>query len=201
MYPFAEAGYKGSYRESLNAPVYGLWSGKTSREDFLEQFELAIERGLRRAWKEGLAKAGIEEDEMTQDEEIDCANFILEQYKYVPGFADFIEANSRANKGKLANLQYRLNLWASAYQKAVNAAFAAAEANPLVGWLINPAKENCTDCLYASSRVYRKSVWIKWGWTPGNGETECSIGCGCEWKPVAKGTRANKGHPRRPKGK
>jgi hypothetical protein len=185
------------YAARLRTPVYGLWSGKMSRDEFSDSFETEIDKGLRRAWVEGLEKAGIAEEDMTEEDDAAATAFIFEQYSYVSGFADFIEANSKANGGKLGSLQYRLGLWAAAYGKAINAAMAAAAVNPLYRWVLDPSKENCKDCEYADGRVYRKSVWVKWGWTPGNGNTECNIGCGCEWETVPKGTKADKGHPRR----
>ena len=201
MHPFGESDYQGTYRTSLNGPVYGLWSGKIGRDDFMEQFELAIEVGIRKAWLAGLEKAGIAKDEITQEDETALASFVLEQFDHVGGFADYIELHSKANGGKLASLQARLSLWANAYNKAVNAAMAAAAANPLLRWNRNPQKDSCADCIYADGRVYRKSVWLKWGWTPAAKNLACSgILCGCGWEVVPKGTRENKGHPRRPSG-
>lgn len=189
------------YRSSLRGPVYGLWSGKISRDDWTDQMQVAIDAGLRRAWIEGMEKAGLTEEDMTQEEIIKMSDFILDQYGYLAGFADFIEANSKANGGKLDALQYRLSLWVNAYNKAITAAFMQAEADPLCVWNYGDTIEHCDDCSYALGRVYRKSVWKKWGWEPQSHALNCSgINCRCSLDPVAKGTRANRGHPRRPIG-
>lgn len=203
MHPFVEADYQGSYRESLSAPVYGLWSGKLDRDGFMEAFELAIEVGIRKAWKEGMEKGGIDWEDRTEEDEITLADFVLGEYKHVAGFADFIEMNSKKNGGKLASLQMRLSMWVNAYNRAVAAAFALAAENPLVTHVMGATEEHCSDCSYASGRIYRKKTWEKWGWEspPAIGVTECNgYKCECRWDPVPKGTRANKGHPRRPHG-
>lgn len=195
-----ESNYTGSYRESLAGPVRGLWSGAMSRDEFQEAFELAVDVGIRRAWKEGLEKAGISWEDRAEEDEIALADFVLEQLSFVPGFADFIEANSKKSGGKLASLQYRLTLWANAYNKAVSAALLAAQANPLLGWTYGDT-DHCDDCIYANGRVYRKSVWVKWGWATQSPKLKChGYNCQCSLDPVAKGTKANKGHPRRPSG-
>lgn len=189
------------YGSRLRPLVYGLWSGNLDRDNFLEGFEVEIDKGLIQAWKEGMARAGISEEDFTEEDESARTNFILEQFTHTGGFADFVLSQSKANGGKLSGVQFRLSMWINAYNKAVNAAFAAASANPLVRWNRNPLKDSCEDCVYADKRIYRKSVWLKWGWTPGAENLAChGIFCGCGWEEVPKGTRANKGHPRRPHG-
>lgn len=193
-----ESDYTGSYRESLSGPVRGLWSGALSRDEFQEAFDLAVDVGIRRAWREGLEKAGIDWEDRVEEDEISLADFVLEQLSHVSGFADFIEANSKKSGGKLASLQYRLTLWANAYNKAVGAALLAAKANPLLIWTYGDTVDHCRDCSYAAGRVYRKSVWVKWGWATQDPKLDCrGYNCRCSLDPVAKGAKANKGHPRR----
>lgn len=200
--PFAEkASGIDRYRSNLKAAAYGLWSGQTNRDEFMEQFELAIDVGIHSAWAEGMERAGIQQDEFTQDDEIAMADFILEQFSYVSGFADFIEANSKANGGALASIQPRLSMWVNAYNKASGQAFLLADADPLCVWRRGPTEKGCGDCTYADGKCYRKSIWIKWGWATQSPELSChGIYCLCGLEPAPKGTRANKGHPRRPKG-
>jgi hypothetical protein len=189
------------YRQNLRAAVYGLWSGQTDRGEFQEQFELAVDVGLRRAWHEGIADLGLQPEDMTQDEQSALSMFILGQFDYVDGFADFIEANSKAAGGKMATLQTRLSMWVNRYNDARNQAKLTAEIDPPLTWEFGPTEEHCDDCAYARGKTYRASIWKKWGWEPQSRDLECSgYLCQCFYAPADQYTKLTKGHPRRPKG-
>jgi len=189
------------YRTNLRGAVYGLWSGKISRDEFTEQMQIAIDAGLRNAWLDGIKALGLTADDLTQEELIALADAVLSEYGYIAGFADAIEAGSKANGGKLADLQNRLSLWVNRYNQVRSRALLMAGENPPLQWNEGDTEEKCNDCLYANGRVYRASVWKKWGWEPQSQDLECGgWQCQCSLDPVPKGTRITRGHPRRPHG-
>lgn len=203
QFPFSESkSGPDQYRQNLRGPLYGLWSGKIGRDDFIDQYQIAIDAGLRNAWIEGMQAAGLTEEDMTQEEETALASFVLEQYEYVAGLADYIELNSKANKGKLEALMPRLGQWVNRYNQARSRALLLAKSDPLLTWHEGPTHEKCDDCIYSDGRTYRASVWKRWGWETQSPDLACGgFECQCELKPALPGVKANKGHPRRPSGK
>jgi hypothetical protein len=191
-----------SFEESLRAAARGLWSGVFSKSEFQNAMETALDIGLSRAWKEGLAEIGLSEEDMTQEEYLVLDGLILEQMKHIAGLADFIDSNSKANEGKLASIQPRLQLWNHAYSKIRNQAKLSGLADPPLTWVEGPTQEKCDDCVYADGRTHRASVWKRWGWETQSQVLECQgFECQCDLVPAEKGTRVWPGHPRRPKGK
>ena len=87
--------------------------------------EATIDRGIRAAWRVGLEKAGILENEMTIDEVEARNNFILTQYDHLHSFADAIE-HGKKGEGRLGTFLTRAEMWTNAFDGAVNQAFAMA---------------------------------------------------------------------------
>jgi len=203
--PFAEsfaerAADAVQYKANLRSCVYGLWSGQFSRAEFRSAMKSAIENGLTDSWVEALKSIGLTEDDMTEEEGEVLAEAILSEYSHIDGFADAIEAGSKANGGKLAALQHRLGLWVNRYNQVRSRALLMAGSNPPLRWEFGDT-DHCSDCQYANGKVYRASVWTKWGWETQSQDLECNgYNCKCTLNPVPKGTRLTRGHPRRPHG-
>lgn len=191
----------GDYGVAIRRIFYALWSGKSDKDWFRDNMQYMVDRGLRRAWKEGMESVGLTMDDMTDEEEADLGAIILDQYGYIDGAADFVIANSKANDGKLADIQPRAQMWVNRYNQVLGKARMSAASNPLLTWTEGPTKEKCADCIYANGRTYRASVWKKWGWETQSSRLACNgFKCQCSLDPAPPGSKANKGHPRRPSG-
>lgn len=193
----------GDYADGIHRAVHGLWSGSYDRAGFLDTFEAIIDRGLRRAWNEGLAAVGLTEDDMDDEERLELGKLILEQLNYTGNFADFILDNNKASGGPLSSLQYRSGLWINRYEWMRNRAMELGKTNPPMTWTRGATAEGCPDCIYADGKTYRLNTWLKWGWEAPRtiGITQCNgNNCACSWSPAAPGTKLTRGHPRRPVG-
>lgn len=149
-----------------------------------------INQGIRAAWRNGLEKAGILENEMTADEIAARNDFIHNQYVYLDGLADAIAAGKRG-QGKLGNFLARSDLWINAFNAAVNQAFVAAAGNKKLEWVYGDT-EHCEDCLKYNGRVYRASTWDKYDIRPQSHSLACrGFRCHCAFvetdSPVTKG--------------
>lgn len=181
---------KASYAQDIRRPVYAYWAGKITRSQFIAEMVGVIERGLNRAWREGASECGVAPNELTQAEITELEYFINEQFTHVPGFADKIEANSKASGGKYAPLKAQVEVWAARYDEIRARAQLMACADQKLEWVLNykrKAKEHCVDCMKLNGRVYRASTWKKYDIRPQHPDLACGGWvCACGFRPTDK---------------
>ncbi len=133
-----------NYRKQVRAAVRGLWTGAFTFEDFDEIMKGTIRRGMTQAWIEGARTCGITFDDLSDNESLALSKIISEQFDYINGFRDFIDSNSKVNKGKLNQGLKRAELWINRYGEAKNQAMVMACADKKLKWQINAkCKEHC----------------------------------------------------------
>lgn len=181
------------YRLNVRALVRGLWRGEFSYFVFVDDMTSAITRNLRGAWAEGAAACGIREDELTSEEIAARDRLINEQFSYLLGFADAIEANSRASGGLLGPQLQRAELWINRYDEAKNRAKTMACGDQKLKWVVGPT-EHCEDCARLNGRVYRASVWDRYGLRPQSRDLACG-GWRCQCSLVPTSEPATRGRP------
>ena len=148
-----------SYRLNLRANVRALWTGAWSMSEFIGAMTDTVERGIMDAWREGAAKAGVAEDELTQAELDARMAFMWAQWSQLPGLATFVDAHSQANEGKLETVLGRVDLWVNQYNSASIKAEAMAAGDAKYAWVYGPT-EHCTTCLRLNGKVKRMSYWV-----------------------------------------
>jgi len=148
-----------SFRRNVRAAVRGLWTGAITKAQALRTFRSAIERAIDKAWIEGAAECGIQENEMTVEELTARDEFIFTQNDLVANFIDDIDAQSKANGGKLTPLLQRAEMWVNQYSSAKQQAEALACANEKRVWRVG-ATEHCRTCLALDGQVRRMSFWL-----------------------------------------
>ena len=169
------------YRLAIRANVRRLWLGEETIFAFYDGMNAAITRHLTRAWAEGAAVCGIAENELTADERKAREDFINGQFTFLPGFADAIEANSKAAGGKLGPLFDRADRWVSQYDKAKSNAKAMACGDRKAKFILGPTEKHCRTCSGLNGRVYRYSVWVANGAVPPkNANFECGAASYCD---------------------
>src|SRR3990167_1410291 len=97
---------------SLRSAVLAFWNGTFGWYEFREEMQTAVRHYFPQAWREGLATAGITDEEMNDEERIRLEREIVREIGYIPAFADAIERGSKANNGKLTLLFIRTERWA-----------------------------------------------------------------------------------------
>lgn len=178
-------------RRGIRSAVRGFWSREFGRSDFEAFMESSIRRGITSAWAQGAERAGILENELTDEELRARESFIQNQYHFIFGFASDIEDNLKG-VGYLQPLLDRVELWVSRFDEAVEQAFAMAAQNKKLKWVYHPEKRHCSDCKNYNGRVYRARVWDKYGIHPKMWHLACKgLHCGCEFEetddPVTPG--------------
>lgn len=129
--------------------------------DFLVEAENAIRDGFEDAWGTGALQCGIYSGEFTDAEMTALEIEINLEVSHLGGFADAIEASSKANDGALQPLLDRADLWAGAYNRIVSRANVMACADQKLRWVLGDT-EHCSTCLGFADKVYRGSIWQKY---------------------------------------
>lgn len=183
-----------TYRRNLRAAVRGLWSGSVSGDQFNGVIKADIDRNLTKAWDEGAKECGVKPDEYTDKEHLALAEAILKEQGFVDGLQADVEANSKANKGKLTPLFTRLELWVNRYNDIKNQAKAMVCKDAKLEWIYGDTI-HCSTCLSLHGKVKRASQWLASGiqpQNPPNKNLECGgWRCQCTLqttdKPISKG--------------
>lgn len=150
----------GAYQAAVRSEARRLWLGLGTSFDFVDGMIAVINRHFKIAWNEGAAICGIKPDELSRAEIRARDDMINSQFPFLFDFADFIEENSKANKGKLRTVFGRIDLWVNRYNEVVEAAKSMACADQKGMWIVGET-DHCRSCLGFNGRVYRFSVWRK----------------------------------------
>jgi hypothetical protein len=158
----------------------------------------AIRRRFTEAWQAGAAACGVQPDELTVEELLALETEINQEITYVWQFSvDIID--NRHSDGKLQPLLDRTELWVNAYHRIQNQAMLMACGDKKLKWVADPAKEHCADCQNYDGRVYRASIWSKYGIQPQGHHLACGgWRCGCVFQ--ATDDPVTPGRPPRPNG-
>src|SRR4030042_3603148 len=101
----------GVYRMAIRNAIRGLWTGAMDREQFGDVMSLAIEQGLAAAFAEGAKNCGIKPGDYTEAETEALQDAITNELEHVSNLADAVQANSKANGGKIDPLFQRGEMW------------------------------------------------------------------------------------------
>ncbi len=180
-----------TYRTSIRAAFRNGWNG-ASPLDVADQLYSAIRRGFELAWQEGSKSCGILATERTKEEQDKLNLLIGDNFQYVARLTTWIFEHSKANGYKFSDVLYRADEWVARYEYVtiVGREMACADVKEI--WLRGSTTQSCCDCLRLHGRVYRNSIWHKYGIEPQSPTLACFGGhCGCKRvktdQPVTKG--------------
>lgn len=182
------------YAASIRATFRAFWLDLISYDYAFEAMMTAIWRGFERAFADGAGECGILPEEFTPIERMDLEQRIFDQYNYINGVLDFIQANSKTNGGKWGTVNARVPLWANRYGEAREKAKGMACADQKAKWVYGDTIEHCKDCSRVVGRVYRFSTWDRYGWIPGSHELACG-GWRCKCQRVPTDEKCTPGRP------
>ena len=179
-----------AFAQNVRAAVRALWTGAWDADQFTAQMYRALDEGYTRAWLEGAGDYGIKNyDDLTPPELAALAQAVDDTASYAPGFAEAIQAGNKANKGKLAPLLKRAELWIARYDELANLGRVMAGGNTPQRWTLGVA-EHCSSCLKLSGKVKRASYWLEKGIlprVPGAEYLECrGFLCQCSLEPTTE---------------
>jgi len=189
---------RAEFARDIKDIVRAFWRDEIEYYDFIDGMYEIVVAGYERAWAEGAATCGILPDEFTSDE-LDLLDEMIYATWYPSiSFADQIEANRKALGGKLQPLYNRAELWVNQYGAVKAIAQSIACRDQKLMWIRNPRKNSCEDCINLDGRVYRASIWDRYGIYPQSPELGCGgWRCGCRFivtdEPVTPGRPPNIG--------
>ena len=176
---------KADFGASIRAAVRGFWAGHTNEFDFFDSMMVSIRRNLTKAWQEGAAEVGIRADELTSEELRGLENMIAGQFPHIGGFADAIEAGSKANGGLLRPQVARGRMWIARWDEAKMKGRMMAAGDIKQVWVLGPTLAHCGTCLKMSGKVKRSSTWLAHGILPKSPILRCGgFNCKCSLDPT-----------------
>ena len=187
------------YLRSLRSIARGVWKGVIDYFQAYDSLDLAIKRGITKAWYEGLKEAGIEPAEMNEDEKAALRGMIVNETVRIDNLIDYCDKNSQANGGKWGTCDSRVKMWALRAKEAKSTALTMAKSDPKLIWTLGATEEHCKTCNKLHSKVKRASYWARIGVKPQNPPNpmlECQgYYCDCSLspteEPLSKGTLGN----------
>lgn len=161
------------YRAALRAAGRGFWAGTFSYDEFIDAFVTAIDVHFPRAWGEGMKAVGLSYPEDATLEERNALDKLrINEKSYIDGFANAIEAASKANGGKLADVYARIEKWVVRYNGIKSQAMQMASNDPKL-MFVRSAADSCDDCIRLDGQVRRASVWRKLNIRPQSPRLAC----------------------------
>lgn len=180
---------KADFALSLRAAVRGLWSDRLDLFGFTDTMVGAFQRHFEIAWREGAASCGIRADERTEDETARLNEYINDQISFVLPLGQFVQENSKAEKGKLSRSLKRLPPWINRYDEVRAIAQQMACSDFKYRWVLGIA-EHCKTCLKLAGRVMRASRWAELDVHPQDtrpGKLACNgFNCKCRFEKTTK---------------
>lgn len=146
--------------------------GSLSAKDFASLFREEIKGEYIRQYLLGIGGR----DQMTQSDWGKLGNMIKEQYKFLKGFEKDLTTQEMTEAQMTARADMYINSAREAFESAREKNAGALGMTEML-WVIDPAKENCDDCL-----GYAAMGWVSPDaipTRPGKGDTACKTACGC----------------------
>jgi hypothetical protein len=176
------------FGRSVRAAARAIWRGEEGAYYFfVETLDAAVERGYERAWREGARMCGILPQDRTPEEQAELARYISIARSRIIPLADYVQEHSRANGHLWRELQPRLDIWIQRYNEVREVAKGMSCADSKAIWIYGDTIEHCDDCSHVVGKVYRLSVWDKYGWVPGSRALACGgWRCDCKREPTTR---------------
>ena len=172
--------YRSGMRAAARAGYYGQWDVAT----VMNSMDSTIRRGLVQAWAEGAKKGGLSVGDMTPEEISKVQAIIFEQQAFVDGLASWV-VTAKAEGISITDVYARVDLWLAVYKRVVDIAYMLAAKDGKSKWLRTLTKDSCIDCVTYHGRVYRNSIWEKYGIHPQSRGLACTgLRCGCDKVPT-----------------
>jgi hypothetical protein len=147
------------YKSTLRSAFYGLWQNVMSTEQFTDILMSAVDRGMTNAFREGLKRAGLTQNEASMEEVRLYHEEIWNNVSRAGELAQFIRENSKDTGGSWATVANRLTLWANRYDALRSAIYSSAASDKKAQWVLGRTEKHCQSCYGFAGRVYRRSTW------------------------------------------
>jgi hypothetical protein len=167
-----------------------FFTGGVDAFGFIDLMAAEIDNQLTRAWHEGAAAVGVEQADMTEDDDRELADLITTEQNYLDGVAGDIEAfiaeggHTDAEFG--ARFKARAAMWANGYASAVSDAKLWFGDKEKLEWVFGDT-DHCTTCLALNGIVAWAREWDEVDVKPQGSMLECGgYNCQCQLVPTDK---------------
>lgn len=179
-----------NYRSAIRSMVRGLWAGVIDIDQAFDVGETAIRFGLTQAWNAGLKSVGDLPSEQSPQQRIELQQMINAELSRLFPFLLDIEANSKANGGKLGPLFTRAEMWILRATDAENRARTSALSDPRLAWRLGATEIHCHSCNALNGKIKKASYWQRLNirpQSPPNPMLECGgFNCLCIFEPTTE---------------
>jgi phage portal protein BeeE len=181
-----------SYQQAVREFATGLWRGEIGKSDFEDRFRVRMTRSLEEAFISGVEQGGLTRQDLDPEDFDELIKAVGREQTHIGALADYIDQNSKANKGKLNVVRARVDRWAATYSAIKEMGYLISKSATNIMWVYNKLKENCVDCARLNGKVFKGRTWKRYGITPQSKELACfGLWCGCRFedtdKPVTRG--------------
>lgn len=151
---------------------------------YLSMYSL-IDKEYKESWYEGMALAGLQIEEISDNEKLAMIQAINEAQSYIEKLGNDIIEEKNSKDGSINKLEKRLNMWANGLLKVKNLALLYSSSDPKLMFVEGDTKEKCDDCISLNGKVKRASIWMKMSKYPQSPSLACKgINCGCRFVPT-----------------
>ena len=199
----SRSGGERDYGRSIRAAARGLLTGVLDEFSFVDTMLSTIQRGLTRAFGEGLKQAGVDPANLDAPaylpERLELDEAINQNQASLFNFSAYIQQQrllylDGQKQAAIDHVMNRALLWSNQYDKARAVAFTMASGDALLTWGLGPSIDHCLSCLTFDGRTYRASTWAKYGALPKSSRLCCGgYRCQCGLVPADPGTRITPG--------
>lgn len=136
------------------------------------------------AYKDGLEFNGVVGEDLSSADLSAITDWLAETSEYVTNFADDVFDGGVSE----AQIRTHVDMWANKSLRDIfNRGVLAADADAMMQWHYDPAKEHCDSCKKLHGQIHRMSAWVSRDLVPGSSELECKgFFCGCELRRTNK---------------
>lgn len=199
----ATSGGERDYGRAIRAATRGLVTGVFDEFSFIDSMIGTINRGLTRAFGEGLKKAGASIDDLDTpaylQERLALDGLINDNLASLFNFSAYILQQrvlyvQGQKRIAINHVMNRATLWSNKYDKARQMAFAMASANAPLTWALGKTEKHCLSCLTFNGKTYRAETWASHNALPKSSRLCCGgWRCDCGLVPAAPATRITPG--------
>jgi hypothetical protein len=197
------SGGERDYGRSIRAAARGLLTGVFDEFSFIDSMIGTIQRGLTRAFGEGMKRAGASIEDIDTPaylpERLALDGLINTNLENLFSFSAYIQQQhvlylDGQKQAAINHVMNRATLWSNQYDKARQQAYTMAAGDAPQTWRLGSTKEHCQSCLTFNGRTYRASTWAKYNALPKSTRLCCGgLRCLCGLVPAAPGTKITPG--------
>lgn len=168
--------------QEFGTNFYDLIAAGVSDEVSRRRFGTVARAQLRnygtKAYKDGLEFNGVVGEDLSADDLSAITDWLAETSEYVTNFADDVFDGGVSD----AQIRTHVDMWANKSLRDIfNRGVMAADADAMMQWHYDAAKEHCDTCKKLHGQIHRMSAWVERDLLPGSSELDCKgYFCGCE---------------------